>query len=215
MILDPLCEHATEEITPLPPVFKPGSPRAGLSRLLNQGPVMLRRRLRILLLRVLVEGLLLRSRSTPTNTSGATSTAHRPLRSPRVLRAVNSGSMPTTWALEQNIVLFNIDDARCNLADDVKKVCARCQINCEGIGVRISLCRESYRETPCCCSRWSVHFSGEWAKRSAAQKKLLCISYEVFFARAKRGKVFSGKTFYVTPKVQVDMQLNVIVSCGA
>jgi hypothetical protein len=36
-------------------------------------------------------------------------------------------------------------------------------------------------------------------------------------ARAKRGKVFAGKTFYVTLKVQADMQLvkNVIVSCGA
>lgn len=35
--------------------------------------------------------------------------------------------------------------------------------------------------------------------------------------RAKRGKVFAGKTFYVTPKVQADLQLlkNVIVSCGA
>jgi hypothetical protein len=91
--------------------------------------------------------------------------------------------------------------------------------------------------------------SGEWAKRSAAQKKLLRMSHEDFafetlnlpsaendyalcdkageekfsfklkdaIARAKRGKVFAGKTFYVTPKVQADMQLlkNVIMSCGA
>jgi len=35
--------------------------------------------------------------------------------------------------------------------------------------------------------------------------------------RAKGGKIFAGKTFYVTPKVQTDMQLlkNVIIACGA
>lgn len=35
--------------------------------------------------------------------------------------------------------------------------------------------------------------------------------------RAKKGKIFAGKTFYVTPKVQTDMQLlkNVIIACGA
>lgn len=36
-------------------------------------------------------------------------------------------------------------------------------------------------------------------------------------ARAKSGKVFAGQIFYVTPKVQPDMQLlkHVIMSCGA
>jgi hypothetical protein len=35
--------------------------------------------------------------------------------------------------------------------------------------------------------------------------------------RAKGGKIFAGKMFYVTPKVQTDMQLlkNVIIACGA
>ncbi|KAF8627919.1 hypothetical protein AX15_004169 [Amanita polypyramis BW_CC] len=72
----------------------------------------------------------------------------------------------------------------------------------------------------------------EWAIRSAAAKKLLPeksfllqdeegegrFSFKLRDAieRAKRRKIFAGKTFYVTPRVQTSLQLlrNVITSCG-
>ncbi|KAK2464910.1 hypothetical protein APHAL10511_002986 [Amanita phalloides] len=74
--------------------------------------------------------------------------------------------------------------------------------------------------------------SQDWATRSAAAKKLLPeksyllrdeageekFSFKLKDAieRAKRGKMFADRTFYVTPKVPTELQLlkNVITACG-
>ncbi|KAF8336688.1 BRCT domain-containing protein, partial [Amanita rubescens] len=133
-----------------------------------------------------------------------------------------------------NVVLLT---TQVSLTDDVSKALVRLGVKMTTHATECThlIAPRIVRTEKFLCAMASGPFvlSEEWAKRSAAAKKLLpeknyllrdeageekfSLKLKDAIERAKGGKIFAGKTFYVTPKVQTDMQLlkNVIIACGA